>query len=379
MDQFQLTFCQSRLPHSTLAINCFWSSVDDLLEQFVRWHVATISMERKQPRSRRGVPAFFEVNNYGDHLVELLITNSFGCTATASESVSAYPFPAPEIVMTPSAGCVPLQIAFNDISSGAIGTNITIANADWIIYNGPVPNFPLTINQSGNFVLNMVSISAEGCESELEIPEIINVWPEPNVDFDVVPLVYSSFNPNLSHPSNTAFEFLNLTTGHESSYWEFGNGGVSTEESPVFDFILPGSYHTTLTATSEHGCVSSHSEMVTISTELEIYVPNSFTPPFEGSNSTGINDAWRPEFSNLDVIESYNIQIYNRWGMLVWESDDPEEYWLGEVGENGQYYSQNDVYTWVIKVNSNTWVDNGKEITRICYNSAMIEVNFNKE
>ena len=103
-------------------------------------------------------------------------------------------------------------------------------------------------------------------------------------------------------------------------------------------------------------------EIVTISTELEIYVPNSFTPPFEGSNSTGINDAWRPEFSNLDVIESYNIQIYNRWGMLVWESDDPEEYWLGEVGENGQYYSQNDVYTWVIKVNSNTWVDNVKEL-----------------
>ncbi|MAO46120.1 MAG: hypothetical protein CL823_03125 [Crocinitomicaceae bacterium] len=304
----------------------------------------------------------FEVNNYGDHLVELLVTNLFGCTATASESVAVYSFPSPEILMTPSAGCAPLQVAFNDISSGSIGTSITIANADWLIYNGPVPNFPLTINQSGNFVLNMVSISAEGCESELEIPEIINVWPEPNVDFDVVPLVYSSFNPNLSHPSNTAFEFLNLTTGHESSYWEFGNGGVSTEESPVFDFILPGSYHTTLTATSEHGCVSSHSEMVTISTELEIYVPNSFTPPFEGSNSKGINDAWRPEFSNLDVIESYNIQIYNRWGMLVWESDDPEEYWLGEAGENGQYYSQNDVYTYVIKVNSNTWVDKGKEL-----------------
>ena len=61
----------------------------------------------------------------------------------------------------------------------------------------------------------------------------------------------------------------------------------------MFDFMLPGSYHTTLTATSEHGCMTSHTEIVTISTELEIYVPNSFTPPFEGSNSTGINDAWR--------------------------------------------------------------------------------------
>ena len=48
--------------------------------------------------------------------------------------------------------------------------------------------------------------------------------------------------------------------------------------------------------------------------------------------------------------------------MLVWESDDPEEYWLGEAGENGQCYSQNEVYAYEIKVNSNTWVDKGKEL-----------------
>ena len=62
------------------------------------------------------------------------------------------------------------------------------------------------------------------------------------------------------------------------------------------------------------------------------------------------------------MIESFNIQIYNRWGNLVWESDDPEEYWLGEVEEDGLYYSQNAAYTWIIKVQSNTWVDNGKEL-----------------
>ena len=104
--------------------------------------------------------------------------------------------------------------------------------------------------------------------------------------FDVIPLVSSSYDPNSSHPSNTAFEFLNLTDGHESSYWEFGNGGISIEESPIYDFMMPGTYHTTLTATSEHGCVSSHTEVVIISNELEIYVPNSFTPPFDGTNST---------------------------------------------------------------------------------------------
>ena len=103
-------------------------------------------------------------------------------------------------------------------------------------------------------------------------------------------------------------------------------------------------------------------ETAIISTELEIYVPNAFTPSFEGAGTPGINDAFRAEFSNLDVIESFNIQIYNRWGHLVWESEDPEKYWLGEVEDDGLHFSQNAVYTWIIKVQSNTWVDNGKEL-----------------
>ena len=140
----------------------------------------------------------FEVNNYGNHTVELLVTNSFGCEANSSESVWVNPVPSPEILISPSSGCEPLQIAFNDVSSGAIGTNITIANADWMIYNGPVPNFPLTINHPGNFVLNMNAISAAGCESDMEIPEFINVWPEPDVDFDAIPLVSSSYDPLVS-------------------------------------------------------------------------------------------------------------------------------------------------------------------------------------
>jgi hypothetical protein len=130
----------------------------------------------------------------------------------------------------------------------------------------------------------------------------------------------------------------------------------------MFDFLFPGQYFVNLTAMSDMGCVNTHQEIVTISTELEIYVPNAITPSFEGAGTPGINDAFRCEFSNLDVIESFQLQIYNRWGRLVWETEDPEEYWLGEVDTNGLYYSQNDVYIWHMKIQSNTWVDNGREL-----------------
>ena len=304
----------------------------------------------------------FEASYYGDHVVELIATNTFGCTSYDINTVSVHEYPTPQIMFSPSEGCEPLQLAFNDISIGSVSSNITIANSDWLIYDGPVPNFPLQINQSGNFIINMVAISADGCMSNLATPEIINVWPLPNADFDAVPVFGVSGDPSQSHPSNTAFEFVNLSSGYVSSSWIFGNGAISNEDSPIVDFVYQGQFPTTLTVISDEGCVSSHSEIVIISSELEIYVPTAFTPSFEGAGTPGINDAFRAEFSDLALIESFEIQIYNRWGEKIWESNDPEEYWLGEVDTNGQFYVQNEVYNWIIKIQSNTWVDNGKEL-----------------
>jgi hypothetical protein len=99
-----------------------------------------------------------------------------------------------------------------------------------------------------------------------------------------------------------------------------------------------------------------------ITADLEIYVPNAFTPPYKDFGSNGINDAFRAEFSDLSLVKSYNLRIYNRWGVLIWETTDPEEYWLGEVGANGEYYSQNDVYVWQIEVRSDLWGDIAKKL-----------------
>jgi PKD repeat protein len=49
-------------------------------------------------------------------------------------------------------------------------------------------------------------------------------------------------------------EFIDLSTGVINSYyWEFGDGQVSTEQSPKHDYHLPGDYTVTLTATGPGG------------------------------------------------------------------------------------------------------------------------------
>ena len=69
-----------------------------------------------------------------------------------------------------------------------------------------------------------------------------------------------------------------------------------------------------------------------------IHVPNTFTP-----NNDGINDRWRPITMSKCWMD-WEVQVYNRWGEVVWWSLDPEDWWLG----GDKSYVSDGVYTWKI-------------------------------
>lgn len=91
-----------------------------------------------------------------------------------------------------------------------------------------------------------------------------------------------------------------------------------------------------LNVQDENGCVNMDSVLVQVYGPL--YVPNTFTPDGDGDN---------------DIFYAYGIglfgfemQIYNRWGELIYYSTDPKEGWDGRI--NGQM-SQIDTYVWRVK------------------------------
>ena len=72
----------------------------------------------------------------------------------------------------------------------------------------------------------------------------------------------------------------------------------------------------------------------------EVYIPNSFTP-----NNDGINDVWEVVLDK-DCWDYAEVKIYNRWGEMIWYSDDINNLrWNGSY-KDGEYYSQIEVYTW---------------------------------
>lgn len=98
-------------------------------------------------------------------------------------------------------------------------------------------------------------------------------------------------------------------------------------------------YYRVTAYSAQNNRVISQSNIVKVAPALTVYVPNTFTP-----NEDGMND----EFGATGQgIASFSMQVYNRWGELVFESHDLNTKW------NGRFHGEimpNSVYLYKISV-----------------------------
>jgi gliding motility-associated-like protein len=116
-----------------------------------------------------------------------------------------------------------------------------------------------------------------------------------------------------------------------------------TEDSPIgfFDELSVGVHH--IFMTDDEGCVlDMEFEMYQSFSEMDescpctIYIPNAITVDGDGDNETLVVIPSCP-------IVDYNFKVFNRWGVLLFESTDLNRQWNG--GLEG-YYVSNDVYVY---------------------------------
>tara|TARA_B100001250_G_scaffold115257_1_gene97646 strand:- start:4321 stop:8340 length:4020 start_codon:yes stop_codon:yes gene_type:complete len=105
----------------------------------------------------------------------------------------------------------------------------------------------------------------------------------------------------------------------ENSYWDFGDGSTSTYnnyESPFHTYTDTGLFNVMLYLENIGGCKDSTNHTVCIIPDMEIYVPNSFTP-----NGDNCNDEFY--IKGVGGFHSFNIKIYQRWGSdIIFESNE---------------------------------------------------------
>src|SRR5690554_4295127 len=135
--------------------------------------------------------------------------------------------------------------------------------------------------------------------------------------------------------------FQNLTNNGNTYQWDLGHGASSTMVHPNNTYDYPGTYDLTLIATDQYGCVDTITKPITILDEFYLYIPNSFTP---GDNRVNTS------FSVSAIgIEEFYIKIYNRWGELLFQSDDVDFEWDGTF--NGEMV-RDGTYVWKIEYRS---------------------------
>ena len=88
--------------------------------------------------------------------------------------------------------------------------------------------------------------------------------------------------------------------------------------------------------------------------EVILYAPNTFTP-----DGDELNQNWRVFIQGVDIY-NFDLEIYNRWGEIIWESHDPDASWDGTY--NGEIVKDG-TYIWKIRAfdreNDNKYEFNG--------------------
>lgn len=175
---------------------------------------------------------------------------------------------------------------------------------------------------TGSSNVSVVSVSPTGCQS---LPAVCAPT--------VTPAPVASFIDTAAGGWSSDYSFFDQTAGSTTWTWDFGDGGSSTQQNPSHTYTGAGTYTVTLTVTNSAGCSDTVTSIVTA---LEgILIPNVFTP-----NGDGTNDEFYIPNSGL---KEYSIEIFDRWGVKIFESTAPDIHWdgrstSGQKCTDGTYY-----------------------------------------
>ncbi|MCH2213897.1 MAG: PKD domain-containing protein [Flavobacteriales bacterium] len=290
----------------------------------------------------------YTYGTWGEYTIVLSVGNDV-CNDTAFQQITIEP-PLPIASFEgEGTGCEPLVVEFTNTST--YGVEFLWDFGDGVISDEQNPTHFYT--DPGTYNVSL-TVTGPGGDIDTEIkPSLITVHPRAEAFFTVNP-------PVITVPDQVFF--LNLSIDADSYFWDFGDGNTSIEFSPYNFYETTGWHPVTLVADTEFGCKDTFSldQAVRGDVETRIAFPNAFTPNNAGPNG-GLwtvddlfnNDIFFPQYKG---VEDFEMQIFNKWGELLFESKEVRRGWDG-------YYKgemcQQDVYVWRVKV---TFADGGELI-----------------
>ncbi|NSW93747.1 MAG: PKD domain-containing protein, partial [Bacteroidales bacterium] len=278
----------------------------------------------------------------GTYYITLIAGNQY-CSDSIMHYVNLVP-PAPvaNFDSIPS-GCAPLAVTFNNTS---LNTDVPGTEYRWYFGDGSTstaksPTY--TYVTPGDYKVELIVTGPGGTSRK---NQMVHAYPSPRAYFEVA--------PSFVYVNDESVRCFNLSTGADSYLWEFGDGDTSTLKEPYHKYMLEGVYDITLWAYSNNGCSDMYklSPAVTVEPLGELRFPSVFTPNKDGpiertdlpTGGVEVDQFFYPPIRQR-VLE-YKLQIFNRWGVLIFESDNINVPWNGYY--NNELCPQG-VYVWYVE------------------------------
>lgn len=273
------------------------------------------------------------------YTVQLVTISLNNCKDTLNVPIVVHPKPEFTIVAQPDSGCSPLTVTFPVIPGASV--------YQWNFGDGtlgagaPTTNTYFNNSQSDKtFTVQLIGKDAYGCADTSTV----------NIKVFSKPIALFQANPNTVFIPTNPVNCTNLSSGATSYQWDFGDGHTSTETNPSYLYQTPGEFQISLVAINQHGCKDTFELPSKIIAQLEsdVQVPNAFTPNPNGGNGGAFNsqdvnnDVFHPVLRGID---KYELDIFSRWGELLFVSKDVNIGWDGYY--KGKLCTQ-DVYVWKI-------------------------------
>ncbi len=243
-------------------------------------------------------------------------TDANGCVNAAIATVSLLPLPVAQAVAGDTIICV--------YQSGTLSVNAGPYTYSWSGPGGNLGNgLSVSTTQAGVYTLT----ASNSCGSA--ITQFTVAMSSPQAGFGSSPITANA---------PATFTFTNSSSGTAlTNYWDLANGNSSTQPNPTTTYTVEGWYTISLIVTDQYGCKDTATiNLLVTDTLLPVIVPNVFTP-----NGDQINDVFFVEGKDL---VSLHCAIYDRWGLKLYEWNDPKDGWNGKNAATGQSVSDGTYY-----------------------------------
>ena len=283
--------------------------------------------------SSAGMATTYPFPSAGDYTVEQYVESDKGCKDTLVQTITIDPVPSVSANITDTAGCLPFNVTIENLSSIASG-NISTYTWDWGDGSRETADVTShTYNNVGAYTISLRVESDKGCVDSITLSPQVQVHALPTADFTFSPI----------EPS-TITEYVTLTDSSTSDVvmwdWSTSDGGTYSGEESFHTFADSGTYTVTLLVTNDNECTDEIRKNIYVNADLFVHIPGAFTP-----NGDYRNDTYGLGGLTQGVVD-LQLQIFNRWGEMIFESTNVNERWDGTY--KGKDVPQG-VYIYVVK------------------------------